>query len=165
VLSATDDRVLVGVTGAGVDGEVGSLADPTTGIAACVTIVREAPDAGSVRLNVNMPTAATSPVVVCANRRIENVPVTCVASASGAAGVGVVGGTADGVCCVSGGVVGSGVVGGVVGSGVVGSGAVGGVVGSGVVGSGGVAGAVGVVGLVGVASVPVIGMISLPDDA
>ena len=48
-----------------------------TGIVACVTIVRAAPDVGSVTLSVNMPTAATSPVVVCANLRMENVPVIC----------------------------------------------------------------------------------------
>jgi protein involved in polysaccharide export with SLBB domain len=30
-----------------------------------------------VRFSVNIPTAATSPVVVCANLRIENEPMTC----------------------------------------------------------------------------------------
>lgn len=141
-------------------------AEPATGIVACVTIVRAAPDAGSVRLSVNMPTAATSPVVVCANLRIENVPVTCdvASTAPGVMGVGVVGDSADGVCGVSDGVVGSGVDG-VVGSGVVG-GVVGGTVGGAAGGvSGGVVGSVGGVGLSGVVNEPVTGMINLPDVA
>jgi len=151
VPSAIDDEAVVGVTGLGVDGELESLPEPTTGIAACVTTVRVAPDAGSVRLIVNMPTAATSPVVVCENLRIANEPVTCVVASAalpGVVGIGFVGGTADGVCGGSDGVVGFGVVGGVVG---------------GV--SGGLVGSVGGVGVSGVITVPVIGMISLPDDA
>jgi hypothetical protein len=152
-----------GSAGPGV-GELVSSPDRATGIAACVTIVRAEFDAGSVRLSVNMPTAATSPVVVCANLRIANEPVTCgvvAPSSPGVVGSGDVGGSAGGG--VAGGS--EGVVGGVVGGEVGGSaGAVGSV---GVVGSvgNGVVGSTGGVGTAGVSSVPVTGMISLPAGA
>jgi hypothetical protein len=61
--------------------DVSELVSPTdcaTRIAASVTIARAAPDVGSTRFRVNIPNAATSPVVVCANLWIENEPVTCV---------------------------------------------------------------------------------------
>lgn len=155
-LSATDDAAVVGATGLG----AGALDSPparSTGTAACVTIVRAAPVEGSVRLRVNIPTAATSPSVVCANRRIENEPVTCgltSASLPGAAGIGVVGGSADGVCGGSDGVVGGSD--GVVGGSDVGGGVSGGCGGVGSVGGNGVAGVV---------NEPVMGMTSLPDLA
>jgi hypothetical protein len=82
-------------------GELDSSPDCATGIAACVTIVRAAPDAGSVRFSVNTPTAATSPDVVCANLRIENDPVTCVIASATLPGVvdaGVVGDAVGGCC-------------------------------------------------------------------
>jgi hypothetical protein len=128
-----------------------------------VTIVRAALDAGSMRLRVNVPTAATSPAVVRANLWMENEPVTCgteEASPSSRAGVDVVRGSAGAV--VSGPV--GGVVGGIFGGvvdgvfGGVAGGALGGVVG----------GSVGIVGGVGPAAdanVPVTGMISLPGTA
>lgn len=75
--------------------------DCPTRIAASVTIARAAPDAGSVRFSVNIPKAATSPAVLCANLWIENDPVTRVielalelaevADAAGVASVPVIG--------------------------------------------------------------------------
>jgi len=143
----------VGVAGLAV-GELDPSLDLSTGIATCVTTVRAAPVAESVRRTVSMPTAATPPSVVCANLRIENVPVTCDAAsaATGVIAAGVTGDSGDGVCGGSDGVVGSGVVGGVAG------GVVGGV-------SGGVVGSVGGVGVSGVVKEPVTGMTSLPDAA
>jgi hypothetical protein len=141
-----DDRVVNDVTERGVETLVPSL-DPATGMAASVTIVRAAPDVGSVRLSVNMPTAATSPVVVCANRRIENVPVTCGAGSAAltaVAAVSAVDVAAAAVCDGCAGVVGSEVVGGA---------------------SGGVPGSVGVAGVSDVFNVPVIGIVSLADVA
>jgi hypothetical protein len=134
-------------------------------MAACVTIVRAALDAASVKLRVNMPTAATSPVVVCANLRIANEPVTCGTDATLPWSVVV-------VAVVDAAVVVDDVVGGST-AGVVGDceGVVGGFVVAEVDDSVGVAdGSVGVVGSTGVVvvetfvvpSVPVTGMISLP---
>ena len=56
--------------------DVGTSLDRATGMATCVTIVRAAPEAGSAKLTVSVPTAATAPSVVCANLWIENDPVT-----------------------------------------------------------------------------------------
>lgn len=141
---------MVGATGLGA-GALDPSPDRSTGTAACVTIVRATPVEGSVRLRVNIPTAATSPAVVCANRRIENEPVTCgltSASLPGAVGIGVMGGSADGVCGGSDGVVGGSDVGGGVSG-----------------GCGGVVGSVGGIGVAGVVNEPVMGMTSLPDVA
>jgi hypothetical protein len=150
--------------------ELVSSPDHATGTAACVTIVRAAFDVASVRLRVNMPTAATSPVVVCANLRIENEPVTCGVEATSRSGVvAVVTAVVDAVVdvvvdadvvdvCV--GVV-VGVSEDVVGEVVDDAGGSVEVVG----GCAGVAGATGVVGTPGVTSVPVTGMISLPGVA
>jgi hypothetical protein len=127
-------------------------------MAAWVTIVRASFDAGSVRLRVNIPTAATSPSEVCANLRIANEPVTSgieATSSSGLAGVGVVGASDGGDVGGSVGDVGDGsegVVGGNVGD--VGDGS------EGVVG-----GSAGGVGVAGTSNAPVMGMTRLPNLA
>ncbi len=77
----------------GASGVAGSPA-LAIGRASSVTMVRAAAfDAGSVKLMVSVPTAATASFVVRANRRIENVPVTSGVEAACAGTVGVAGGS------------------------------------------------------------------------
>ena len=67
VLSITADVPVVGLAELDEE-ELDESAACATRMEASVMIILGAPDAGSIRFSVNMPNAATSPAVVCANR-------------------------------------------------------------------------------------------------